>query len=144
MINRRAFALPPLALLLACAAGYTKDPGTRASGLDWARPGFEDARIRVLESDPPQFEVVLTREMPTPGFRFEIDALDVDAGHGRITARVTEVPPDGIVAQVITPAKLRLSLGSIPIGRYVLEIWIRRGSADHRVAGARVLVATGG
>jgi hypothetical protein len=143
MRARRALAVLPVAMLVACAAGYTKDPSRPAAALDWARPTLEGAEIHVLESDPPRFELVLTREMPTPGYRFEIDSLEVDAEAGRIVAKVTDVPPDGMVAQVITPTRLRLSLGTLPVGRYVLEIRTCRGTGDHRLLGARVLVATG-
>jgi hypothetical protein len=143
MIGTRVLALVPLATLVACAAGYTKDPGaTPATRLATPEPRFGAPRIEVLESAPPQFEIVLTREMPTPGYRFEIDSLQVDADTGRIVAKVSEIAPEGMVAQVITPAELRLNVGSLPVGDWVLVIWTRRGNAEHRLAAALALRAT--
>lgn len=128
-----------------CAAAAA--PGgsdTQATGLALDHRPFYDPQIEVVESDPAQFVVVLYRDMPTPGYRFEIDSLDVDENSGRIVAKITEVPPQGTVPHVITKNVLRLRLGSLRTGRYLLEIWTRRGAdGSHYLASAVVLVATG-
>lgn len=109
-----------------------------------AAPGhpFGEPRIQLLESRPPQFDLVFRREMPTPGFTLHVDSIERVDDRGRIVARVTEVAPKGMVAQVITPTELRLSLGSVPQGRWVLEIHTRRGdNGVYLLADALVLVA---
>jgi hypothetical protein len=114
----------------------------KASSLAIADPAFHDPEIRVLESAPTQFEIVLEREMPTPGWTFTVDAVETDEKTGRIVARVTENRPKGIVAQVITPGRLELRVGSLAKGRYVFEIWLRRGAAtNHRPAHTLILSA---
>jgi hypothetical protein len=46
-----------------------------------------------------------------------------------VTAKITESPPEGIVAQVLTPATIEIPLGSVPPGAYFVEIWVRRDPA---------------
>lgn len=136
-----AWSLAPW-LALACAAGGGKHE-PRATRLDWGSRPFEAAGIRVLESYPPQFVLVFTREMPTPGYTFRVDRLDVDARRGRIVAQVSELPPEGMVAQVITEGELSLEVGSLPVGRFVVEIHARRGTrGEYALAGAGVVEAT--
>jgi hypothetical protein len=81
--------------------------------------------------------------MPTPGFVLTVDSVEVDAATKRIVARITEVAPTGVSAQVITPTECQLPLGALASGRYVLELWTRRGSSgEHRLAQALVLAAS--
>ena len=78
--------------------------------------------------------------MPTPGWTFEIDSVEI-AGD-RIVAKITEVRPDGMVAQMIAPGTARIPLGSLDRGSYVLEIRSRRDRRrDHRPAFAAVVLA---
>ena len=135
--------LLPLIALVACAATFSQVVTDRALRVVPGERPFGDPRIQVLESYPPQFEIVLSRDMPTPGYTFRIDSLEVDEQRGRIVAKVTEVTPQGMVAQVITKTELRLHVGSLRARRYVVEIWTRRGAdAEHALVQAMVLVAT--
>jgi len=127
-------------LILALAAAADENPAPPASALALAETRFENPRVLVAMSNPPQFDVVFTREMPTPGFSFVVDAVDVEPG--RIVARLTEVPPTGQTAQVITKADCRVPLGRLARGTYLLELWVRRGpSAPHALEHALVLRA---
>jgi len=121
--------------------GQANDRG--ATRLAVPDPPFRDAQVVPAKSMPPQFRVNLTRDMPTPGWKFEVDSVEIDAELGRIVARVTEHAPGGIVSQVIKPTRLDLELGILPRGGYVLEIWVRRGAdSDYRRLQAIVLVAS--
>lgn len=125
-----AVASVPVLLSLACvAAGQSVE--TTADGLIVKAAPFGEPEVVVLKSKPPQFEVMLEREMPTPGWTFDVDGIQVDDDAGRIVVRVTEVRPTNIVAQVITPTKLKISLGSLPRGQYFLELQVRRGEGSY-------------
>jgi hypothetical protein len=105
-------------------------------------PAFSDPRILVAKSMPPQFDLLLEREMPTPGWSFVVDAIELDEEGRRIVARITEVGPTGNVAQVITKTACRLGLGRLRPGSYVLELRTRRAPTDeHRLSQALVLAA---
>jgi hypothetical protein len=114
----------------------------RAMAMSVADTAFHDPKFLMAKSMPPQFTLMLTREMPTPGWSFEVDDVDIDEDAGRIVARITEVAPDGMSAQVITDTPLRIPLGMIGKGRYLIEIHVRRGaSGEHRLAQALVVDA---
>ena len=112
-----------------------------ASALEIPEPSFRRPVVNVLESHPVRFVLVFEQQMPTPGWRTEVDSVEVD--EGRIVVKITAKPPEGIVAQVITPAQLRVPLGSLKQGRYVLELRIRRDEAQaYQIAHVLVVVAS--
>ena len=78
-------------------------------------------------SEAPRFVAIWERRMPTPGWSFSVDDLQLE--EGRIIALVTETRPDGLMAQVMTPATVKLAIGAIPRGRYVFEIRTRNDVA---------------
>jgi len=114
---------------LALAAAGEPGPSARsATSLTIAEPAFRDPQVMVATSMPPQFDLVLDRDMPTPGWSFVVDEIAVDLEQGRILAKITEVAPPGATAQVITKTACRLPLGKLPRGSYWLELWLRRGA----------------
>lgn len=134
----RATVLTSL-LMLPAVAGSTEPPATVVVLLE---PTFAQPQILTATSMPPQFELILTREMPTPRWRFSIDEVKVDEENGRIVARVTEIAPDGVSSQAITPTPCRIPLGRLTRGRYLIELWVRRGTqGSHWLAQALVVIA---
>ncbi|HXV76352.1 MAG TPA: protease complex subunit PrcB family protein [Candidatus Polarisedimenticolaceae bacterium] len=106
--------------------------------------GWEAERASVVtgEAAPVEFTLSIAREMPTPGWRLEVDAVEIDAGAHRIAVRVTERGPAGIVAQVITETPFEIPLGPIEPGSYFVEIWARPSSeVAHQPAHALVVRA---
>ena len=102
----------------------------------------QDAEVVADESEPTRFTLVVKREMPTPGWTFQIDSIEVDADTARVIVKLTEVAPGGIVAQVLTPARIEVPLSTIEPGAYFVELWIRRGAAKpHQPGHALVIVA---
>ena len=143
----------PLPLRLALLAGLAlatpasavppePQASPRASRAWVVEEPVDKIEIVAAGTEPPTFTLVLVREMPTPGFTWRVDALDVDARSQRITARLTEIAPQGIVAQVITPTRFELPLHGLAVGSYFVELWTRRdASREHRPAHAIVLEA---
>jgi hypothetical protein len=130
-MRKRYLALVPVLLLAAWGpvwSGGASDGPARA--LEMPEPAFQRPVVNVLESHPVQFVLVFEQTMPTPGWTSTVDSVDVDGEAGRIVVRITQKAPEGIVAQVITPTKLRVPLGSLPRGRYVLELRTRRDEAS--------------
>jgi hypothetical protein len=132
-----------LALGPGCAATSAEGrAGSRATSLTIAHAAFHDPQVLVAKSMPPQFEIVLTREMPTPGWSFVVDSLTVEKTSGRIVAKLSEIGPTETTAQVITPTQCRLQLGALEPGSYLLELWRRRGaSGAHVLTQALVVIA---
>jgi hypothetical protein len=107
-------------------------PDTRVQG----------AEVVADESEPTKFTLVVEREMPTPGWTFEIDTIEVDTNAARITVKLTEAAPDGIVAQVLTPGRIEVPLGTIEPGAYFVELWTRREAGKpHQPGHALVVIA---
>lgn len=128
--------------IAASAAPPEPEPSRRASRAWVVEEEVDKVEIVAAGTEPPTFTLVLVRQMPTPGFTWKVDALDVDVRGRRITARLTESAPQGIVAQVITPTRFELPLGSLETGSYFVELWTRRGpSGEHRPSHALVLEA---
>ena len=143
---RRSFSLATLivaGLAAACAAaGAGSEPGPRATLLKLGNRPFRDPQVMIAMSMPPQFDLMLTRDMPTPGWNLTLDSIEVDEETGRIVAKVSEIRPTGITTQVITATPCLLQLGTLGSRRYVLEIWLRRGtSGTHSLAQALVVIA---
>jgi hypothetical protein len=86
----------------------------------------EAGGVSVGSSQPPEFSLTLTREMPTPGWELRIDSVDVEAATRRIVVKITERGPQGMVAQVITPTDVEIPLGRLAPGGYFVEFWGRR------------------
>ena len=117
------------------AGGGPVEP--RATSIRLIESTFGNPEIVVGTSMPPQFDITFKREMPTTGWDHVLDSVTVDSG--RIVVKLTEVRPLGTVAQVITPTTFRLPLGRLTPGRYLLELWVRRGT-DHPHALSQALV----
>ena len=136
---RWMFAIALVATPLLGWGGGSGSPG--ATRLTFPEPAFHDPQVQRATSMPPQFEVVLTRDMPTPGWTLDVDEVAVDAGTGRIRVRITEVAPGGVRTQVITPTPCRVVLGRLEPGVFSLELWLRRGDGPHVLAQALVMRA---
>ena len=133
-----------IALMAAPLLGWAGGSGAgspSATKLTFREPAFHDPQVQVATSMPPQFEVVLTRDMPTPGWTLDVDEVAVDAKAGRILVRITEVAPGGIRTQVITPTPCHVPLGRLEPGVFSLELWLRRGDGPHVLAQVLVVRA---
>lgn len=136
-----ASAIVILLLLSTVASGA--GAGDFAAHARVATPDYEVDAIDVLESLPPRFELVLARDMPTPGWAIAVEDVAIDRDRNRIEVLLTEQPPTGMVAQVITPIVARVDIPApIPPGRYVVTVRSRRGAeGEFRPVLAFVLVA---
>jgi hypothetical protein len=128
---------------LACAAMVIgAQGGGTAAALRFLEEPFGNPEVVAEGTAPARFTVSLEREMPTPGWGCQVDAVETDAATGRIVVEVSEIEPTGIVTQVITKTRCRIALGTLAPGRYVLEIRGRRGTtARHEPIQAFVLDA---
>ena len=137
----KAWTLIPF--VVAAAASMAGQPGPSAArGLKLLEPAFQTASARTHESVPARFEIVLEREMPTPGWVLNVDGVEVDEAAGRIVVRASEHPPGGMAAQVITSTPLTISLEPLARGIYTLEVRLRRGhGGEYTPAHAMVLSA---
>lgn len=122
-------------------AGGVGAGSTSATKLTFREPAFHDPQVQVATSMPPQFDLLLTRDMPTPGWALDVDDVAVDTKAGRILVRITEVAPEGIRTQVITPTPCRVPLGRLEPGVFALELWLRRGDGPHVLAQVLVVRA---
>ena len=117
-------------------------PGAHATRLSLLEPPISKLELIALPTSPTQFVLRGEREMPTPGWTFHIDGVQVDAS-GRIAVRITDIPPaaDAVIS-VIAPATLSIQLGALRVGRYVVELQTRRSPAEpYRLLQAAVLEA---
>ncbi len=91
-----------------------------------AEPDFpcHSLSVDIKESSPVQFDLRMTRDMASPGYKIEIDGVDA-AKDGVIVARMTAVPPDGASLTVIEPTPLRFELGSLAAATYRFELMSR-------------------
>jgi len=114
----------------------------KATAVNVRASGFFNPRIVTLRSMPPQFRLTLTHEMPSAGWTFNVDDVEVNPTDKQITVRVTRHAPEGVAAQVITPVEVHIALGDLEIGQYFLELWGRDvGAASYWPEGAFVLEA---
>jgi hypothetical protein len=128
-------------------AGWVVISCSVASGGPASRAWIPDttvqgAEVVAEESGPTRFTLVVKREMPTPGWTFQIDTVEVDADSQRVTVKLTEAAPVGMVAQVLTPARIEIPLGTIEPGAYFVELWTRREAGKpHGPSHALLMIA---
>jgi hypothetical protein len=116
-----------ITLVLATLTSGAGSGDGSAVRLTIAEPELAVEEIKVLESLPPQFEVVLKKRMPSPGWSLDATDVHVDGDSRTVRVTLTETPPQGMAAQVITPVRVSANLGSLETGRWLLEVWARRG-----------------
>ena len=106
---------------------------------NWVRK----VEIETMESAPPQFAVQLWLWMPSPGWKLEVDKVDPQKD-GNILVKVTGRRPKGMGPAVMTKTKLRVTLGKLAKGEYLLDVWGRLDKTEkHRRKGV-VLLRGGG
>ena len=131
------FLVPTLTLLAALGA----TPGPVRAAL--AASDYRVEKVAV-EGDPAHVVLTLRREMRTAGWDLRVEEVEPAIDDRTIRVRMVAVPPEGLAAQVITPREVRVDLGSLPPGRFVLEIWERtEGGGGSEPAHAEVLVVVG-
>lgn len=119
------------------------DP-THAVSLKILADEVREFTVEVLESQPPQFVLRGVRTMPTPGWTLRVDRVDrdIDARGTRLGAYLIEIPPKGIVPQVLSPTEVRIPLGAVPPGRHLVSIFSRRQEeSDYQLLQALVVDA---
>jgi hypothetical protein len=103
----------------------TRKPPRGAKHLVQMENWVRRVKIETMESAPPQFAVVLTVAMPTPLWKLKVDKVAKPDADGRIKVSITGTRPAGMLPQVITNTKIRVPLGRLPKGRYLLEVFGR-------------------
>jgi len=118
------------------------DEARYAMSLNARENWVEQVEITLLKSNPPQFNVALSVQMPTPGWKLKVDEVGQPDAHGRIQVKVTGTGPQGIVAQVISSETISVTLGRIQSGEYLLELWYRNtGQTEYKRRGVAMLHA---
>lgn len=103
---------------------------------------YASLEVRVLESAPPRFQLTIRRDTPSTGWTLRVDGVTVDREARRIEVRLTELPPEGIAATVITAVEARADLGPLEAGRWFLELRSReREAGPYQPALAAILTA---
>jgi len=121
-----AIPLAALALLAAGDQDTKKTPKPKgAKHLVEMENWVRRVKIETMESAPPQFAAILTVAMPTPGWKLKVDKVAKPDAGGRIKVSITGTRPDGGWPQVITNTKIRVPLGRLPKGRYLLDVFGR-------------------
>lgn len=83
---------------------------------------IDEVEILVLESFPPQFNLIVRGNLPTPCHQLRWEAQEPDA-QNRIEVEVYSlVNPDEMCIQVLQSFEEVISLGSFPDGKYT--IWV--------------------
>ena len=100
-----------------------------ASELDVAKIAdskpYKNASVEVLESAPVQFVLVLSRDLPLAGYDAKVESVGKPDGKGQIVVKLREIPPTDAGLTMIDTKQYRLELGSLAVGKYVIEMHVR-------------------
>ncbi len=118
----------------------TRKPPKGAQHLTKMDNWVRKVKIRTMESAPPQFAVILTVAMPTPGWKLKVDKVSAADAQKRIQIYLTGKRPEGMLPQVITNTDVRVYLGRLPKGRYLLDVFGRYDAAQPHVRRGVTLV----
>jgi len=120
----------------------TRKPPKGAKHLMQLENWVRSVKIETMESAPPQFAAILSVAMPTPGWKLKVDKVQKPDAQGRIRVSITGTRPKGGWPQVITNTKIRVPLGHVPKGRYLLDVFGRYDATKpHRRKGVTLLHA---
>jgi len=146
MMARVTTALGCCAALACVAAGPGPGPAdSPAARAAVAEPPFEVVGVVPATDGPGRFDLVLRKTMRTAGWDLAVESVDpapAPDGTDRLRVDLVEVPPAGMVAQVLTPQEVRVALGPLAPGRHVVEVRTHvRGEGPPRFVQAVVVVA---
>ncbi len=98
--------------------------------------------VETMESAPPQFALNLMVDMPEPQWKLKLLKADKPDAEGRIRVRIKGTRPKGVgLPQVITATPLRVPLGALRAGRYVVDVILDMDDIGVRPVGAILLSA---
>ena len=86
---------------------------------------YKKSSVEVQESAPVQFVLVLTRDLPLGGYDAAAESVGKPDAKGHIVAKLREIPPEGAGPTMIDTKKYRIELGSLKVGKYVVELHVR-------------------
>jgi len=99
--------------------------------------------ILVMESAPPQFQVLAKLRFPTAGYRIKVDSFSKPDPQGHMRAQVTVVAPKGPAAAVIEEKQAWFQIGPCNVGNYVLEVhWRDTEKGAYHYRASLLLAAT--
>lgn len=93
---------------------------TDDAGLAKGEVYFDQVQILSMESYPPQFNLNLTGNLPTPCHKLHVEVGNPDAQNQIRVDAYSVVDSDQVCAQVLQPFEVTVPLGSFPSGRYTL------------------------
>jgi len=126
-------------VVILAAALWASATATRVVVAD---PAGVELEVHALAPSSAGFRLVVRRDMPSAGWGLRVDAIAVDPEARRIDVRLTEIPPEGMAATVITPVEARAELAPLAVGRWFVEIRSReRDGGPYRPVHAAVLTA---
>jgi len=127
-----------LLLLLVGLVGARPGPET-ALTCTLRRPVFRAPRLVAVPSCPPTWNLELTVDLPNPGWEVEMDEVGKPDDAGRRVIKISSRGKPGGWPQVITTRELRVPLGSMRKGSYLLDLRYRK-SPDTRYRRVQALV----
>lgn len=78
--------------------------------------------VEVMESSPQQFALNFALQTPTPGYEAKVGKLETKAG--ALLARIDLLPPDGPSLTVLDQAQVRIPLGELRAGSWILKVQV--------------------
>ena len=135
----RTYLVP--SLLFLAAVGFTACDEPRPAWDAFVYETVSDPKVEVMESAPPRFALNVTAAMPSPGYTFEDMKVARPDDQGRIVVTVNAPLGEGAWPSVITPMPLRIPLGGLDEGVYLVEIRMKIDPHPMRHVGAVVLHA---
>lgn len=126
-----------VALLAAPRAVFAADDGAPGG----TSPAVSATAVRAIATEygfegvapspdhPGRYALRFVAERPTPGYKVEVVSVRSDPSAATVVARIVEVPPEGMVAQVITRSPFSIDLPPLSAGTYAFRLERRREGA---------------
>ena len=129
----------PLLVLAGCL--FARPGPHTANHLALESGWLSNVRIEALPSCPVSWNLHVTLQMPTPGWKVVADKVE-RLDDARLVVYLTGTGPEGPVIQVITPTEYTVRVPTLRKGRYVVELRYRAGAgAKYERRAAFVAVA---
>jgi len=131
-----------LALALAASSQAGEEPPAHASHLTPHTSEVHLIRVEREARTPARFTLTVEVAMPEPMWKLTVDSVGKPDEMGRVVVKLSGERPDGNLPQVITMTRARIPLGALPVGDYLVDVFVRTPPHPHRRVGAIALRAT--
>lgn len=98
------------------------DPKSGDANLQRGNVFIDSAQVLTMESNPPQFSLMLTGNLPTPCNKLRVEVMEPDQNGVIQVDAYSVIDPNKACSQVLSPFKANIPMGTFAPGSYTVAV----------------------